>query len=218
MDFSWPLFVDSLSQLIAGARTTVEIVLAALVLALVLGVLIGLLRVSERAWVRRVTAAYIVFVRGMPLLVLLLFAYYALPSVGLSLEAVLVGVVVLGVNHAAYVSEAVRGGIESVDRGQTRAAFALGMSRRHTMTYVVLPQAARRILPPVTNEAINLLKNSALVSTIAVTELLRSGLEVMTFTANTFSPFIGVALIYLVMTLPLVALAHQLERRYGYAT
>ncbi len=145
-------------------------------------------------------------------------AYYGLPSLGVLLEAYTVGIAVLAVNHGAFITEIVRGGIESIERGQHLASRALGMSGGQTMAYIILPQAIRRILPPLTNESINLLKNSALASTIAVGELLRAGLEVMTWKANTFSPFLGVALMYLVLTLPLVWLSSHLERRYAVLT
>jgi polar amino acid transport system permease protein len=161
---------------------------------------------------------YVVAIRGTPLLVSLMFAYYGLPSLGILLEAYTVGITVLAINHGAFITEIVRAGIESIERGQYLASHALGMSGRQTMMYIILPQAVKRILPPLTNESINLLKNSALASTIAVGELLRAGLEVMTWKANTFSPFFGVALIYLILTLPLVWLSHRLERRYAVLT
>src|SRR5215475_3086190 len=109
-------------------------------------------------------------------------------------------------------AEIVRAGIQSLDPGQMRAARSLGMSYSLAMRRIILPQAMRRVLPPITNESLTLLKNTSLVSTIALTDLLRSGLEVMTWQANTFSPFAGVALFYLLMTLPLVWLNGWLER------
>jgi His/Glu/Gln/Arg/opine family amino acid ABC transporter permease subunit len=218
MDFSWSIFVEALPALLNGARSTVMLSAAAIMLATIVGLSGGLARTWGNPYLKIVMVAYVTLIRGTPLLVTLLFAYYGLPSLGVLLEAYTVGVVVLAINHGAFISEIFRAGIESIERGQHLAARALGMSKWQTIIYIVLPQAIKRILPPLTNESINLVKNSALASTIAVGELLRAGLEVMTWKANTFSPFFGVALIYLVLTLPLVWLSTRLERRYAVLT
>jgi polar amino acid transport system permease protein len=125
-----------------------------------------------------------------------------------------VGVLALGLTNGAYMSEILRGGIESIDSGQMRAARALGMSYPQAMRRIVLPQAARRVLPPVTNELISLIKNTSLVSTVAISDLLRAGMDFMSWKANTFSPFAGVALGYVLLTLPLIAVNAWLEKRY----
>jgi His/Glu/Gln/Arg/opine family amino acid ABC transporter permease subunit len=218
MDFTWAIFVEALPALLKGARTTIALAVAAIVLAVLLGVVGGLARTSKNPVVYGIVTGYVTVIRGTPLLVTLVFAYYGLPSMGLLLDAWTVGIVVLGLNHGAFVTEIVRAGIESIDRGQHAAARALGMTGVQTMAHVILPQAVKRILPPLTNESITLLKNTALASTIAVGELLRAGLEVMTWKANTFSPFFGVALIYLALTLPLVWLSNRLERRFAVVT
>jgi polar amino acid transport system permease protein len=218
MDFSWRIFVEALPALLGGAWTTVTISAVAIVAATLLGLLGGLARVAGAAPLARLVALYVVLIRGTPLLVTMIFAYYGLPSLGLLFDAYTVAVGVLALNHGAYVTEIVRAGIESIERGQHLAARALGMSTAQTLTWIILPQTIKRVLPPLTNESITLIKNSALASTIAVTELLRSGLEVMTWKANTFSPFFGVALIYLLLTLPLVWLSARLERRYAVLT
>ena len=218
MDFEWNIFVQALPALIEGAWITVMISSAAIALATVIGLIGGLARSWGNRHLDAVVAGYVTIIRGTPLLVSLLFAYYGLPSIGLLLEAYTVAIVVLAVNHGAFITEAFRAGIESIERGQYLASRALGMTKGQTMIYIILPQAIKRILPPLTNETINLLKNSALASTIAVSELLRAGLEVMTWKANTFSPFFGVALIYLILTLPLIWLGNNLERRYAVHT
>jgi ABC-type amino acid transport system permease subunit len=152
--------------------------------------------------------------RCVPLLVTLMFLYYGLPSAGILLDPFTVAIIALSAVNGAYVTEIVRAGIQSIDPGQMRAARSLGMSYGQAMRRIILPQALRRVLPPITNESLTLVKNTALVSTITIPDLLRSGLEVMTWKANTFSPFAGVALIYVAMTLPLVWLNGFLERRY----
>ena len=218
MDFEWNIFVQALPALIEGAWITVVLSSAAIALATVIGLIGGLARSWGNRHLDAVVAGYVTIIRGTPLLVSLLFAYYGLPSIGLLLEAYTVAIVVLALNHGAFITEAFRAGIESIERGQYLASRALGMTKGQTMIYIILPQAIKRILPPLTNETINLLKNSALASTIAVSELLRAGLEVMTWKANTFSPFFGVALIYLILTLPLIWLGNNLERRYAVHT
>jgi ABC-type amino acid transport system permease subunit len=148
----------------------------------------------------------------------LMFLYYGLPSAGIDLSAFTIAILALSVTNGAYVTEIIRAGIESIDPGQMRGARSLGMSYSLAMRRIILPQVVRRVLPPITNEAITLLKSTALVSTIALSELLRSGLEVMTWKANTFSPFAGVALIYLLLTLPLIWAVGRLEKMFSVPT
>ncbi len=214
MDFDFALFLASLPALLRGALTTLWLAAAAIVLAMVIGVLGGLARVSGLRALSVAALLYTTIMRGVPLLVTLLFLYYGLPSMGILLDAPTVGITALAITSGAYVTEIVRAGIQSIDRGQMRAARALGMSNGLAMRRIVLPQALRRVLPPLTSEAITLLKNTALVSVIAIPDLLRAGTDIMTWRANTFSPFAGVALIYLAMTLPLVAFNSWLESRW----
>jgi His/Glu/Gln/Arg/opine family amino acid ABC transporter permease subunit len=213
MDFEWSLFSMSIPGLLRGAETTGILAIVSLVFALLVGIAGALLRATNVRLLVWSIAAWTTFVRGMPLLVTLLFLYYGLPSIGILLSSFTVAIIALSVTTGAFVTEIVRSGVESIDRGQMRAAKSLGMSWALGMRYIVLPQALRRVLPPLTNEAITLIKSTALVSVIAIPDLLRAGTDIMTWKANTFSPFAGVALIYLCMTLPLVALNSWLEDR-----
>lgn len=214
MDFQFDLFVDSLPALLKGARVTLMIALASILLGALIGIVGGVCRMSANPLLRWPILVYVTVLRGVPLLVTLMFLYYGLPSAGILLDAFTVAIIALAAVNGAYVTEIVRAGIQSIDPGQMRAARSLGMSYGKAMRRIILPQAIRRVLPPITNEALTLLKNTSLVSTIALSDLLRSGLEIMTWHANTFSPFAGVALIYFVMTLPLVWLNGYLERRF----
>ncbi len=214
MDFRWDVFIEALPALLKGARVTAQLTLLSMALGVVIGLAGGLGRVSRFRAVRAACSAYVVAMRGVPVLVTLMFLYYGLPSVGIQFTAYTVAILGLSITNGAYVTEIVRAGIQSIDRGQMHAARSLGMSYALAMRRVILPQALRRTLPPLTNEAITLLKSTSLVSTIAISELLRSGLEVMTWKANTFSPFFGVALLYLAMTLPLIAVVGHMERRF----
>ena len=214
MDFSFDIFLAAIPSLLKGMAITAKIAALSALVGLVLGMLGGLARVSPRRVLRLPALVYVTLMRATPVLVTLLFLYYGLPSAGLLLDATTVGVIALGITNGAYMSEILRGGIESIDGGQMRAARALGMSYPLAMRRIVLPQAARRVLPPVTNELISLIKNTSLVSTVAISDLLRAGMDFMSWKANTFSPFAGVALGYLLLTLPLIAINAWLEKRY----
>jgi His/Glu/Gln/Arg/opine family amino acid ABC transporter permease subunit len=214
MDFQFDIFLASLPSLLRGAGTTAGLAIVSIIIGAAIGLIGGICRVSRRPLLRYPIILYVTVMRGVPLLVTLMFLYYGLPSAGILLEPVTVAIMALSAVNGAYVTEIVRGGIESIDPGQMRAARSLGMPYSLAMRRIILPQASRRVLPPITNESLTLLKNTALVSTITLSDLLRSGLEVMTWKANTFSPFAGVALIYLLMTLPLVWLNSFLEKRY----
>jgi len=193
---------------------TAELTVISILIGAVIGTAVGVARVSGRPALGWLAAGYVTLMRGVPLLVTLLFLYYGLPSVGVRLDAFTVAIIALSITYGAYIGEIVRAGIQSIDPGQMRAARSLGMSWAGAMRRIILPQAMRRVLPPLTNEALTLLKNTSLVSTIALADLLRAGLEVMTWQANTFSPFAGVALFYLLLTLPLVWLNTRLEQHY----
>lgn len=214
MDFELKLFLDSLPALAQGALLTLRLTIVSVIIGLTIGVLMGLARASKSPVLRYGSGLYVTIFRGVPLLVTLMFLYYGMPSLGVQLDAWTVSVLALSVTNGAYVTEIVRGGIRSIDPGQLRAARSLGMSYPLAMRRIILPQAIRRVLPPITNESITLLKNTALVSTISLADLLRAGVEIMTWKANTFSPFAGVALMYLCMTIPMQALNTWLERKY----
>jgi His/Glu/Gln/Arg/opine family amino acid ABC transporter permease subunit len=194
---------------------TAELTVISILIGALIGTIVGVGRLSGRPVLEWLLAGYVTLMRGVPLLVTLLFLYYGLPSVGVRLDAFTVAIIALSITSGAYIGEIVRAGIQSIDPGQMRAARSLGMSWAGAMRRIILPQAMRRVLPPLTNEALTLLKNTSLVSTIALADLLRAGLEVMTWQANTFSPFAGVALFYLLLTLPLVWLNTRLEQRYA---
>lgn len=214
MDFELKVFLETLPSLAKGAVVTAQLAALSALIGLAIGVLGGLARVSRRRWLNLAALGYVTLIRAVPLLMTIMFLYYGLPVLGVQLPSLVVAVLALAITNGAYVTEIVRAGIQSIDRGQMRAARSLGMSYAMAMRRIILPQALRRVLPPLTNESITLLKNTALVSTIAISELLRAGIDAMTWKANTFSPFAGVALIYLALTLPLLALNGWLERRY----
>jgi len=213
LDFNWSIFWESIPYLLKGAALTLRLSLISVGIGIILGLLLSLLRISKIPLLRVPAAIYVEVLRGTPLLMQLLIIYYALPSLGLNLGAVTSAIVGLSLNSTAYIGEIFRGGIQSIEKGQMEAARSLGMTYLQAMRYVILPQAFRRILPSLTNEFVAMLKDSSLASNLAVTELLRAGREIVAWKANVFSPFIGVALIYLIMTFPLTRLSSYMEKR-----
>ena len=211
--FDLGLIVDSVPFLLRGAVYTVQVSVLAIAFGLVLGWLFGLASVSGVAALRAVTGCYVQFIRGTPLLVQIFLIYFGLPVLGLNLPAYWSGVIALGLNSGGFQAEIVRAGIESIDRGQTEAARSIGMSRFQTLVFILVPQTIRRVIPPLTNELITLVKSSSLLSAIAALELTHAGQLII---ARTFAPFeiyAAVALIYLVMVSVLSRASALLEKR-----
>jgi His/Glu/Gln/Arg/opine family amino acid ABC transporter permease subunit len=197
-----------------GAWLTAVMAASSLALGLPLGLALALMRVQSNRFVTTPAAVYVEVMRGTPLLVQILFVYFVLPSVGINLPAFTSGVLALTLNAAAYISETIRAGILSIDAGQMEAARALGMSYWQSMRRIILPQTFRRVVPPLTNEGIALLKDSSLVSVIGLTELARTGQELASRYAAPLTIWPIVALVYLALTFPLTRVAERLEQRW----
>jgi len=200
--------------LLAGVWLTARLALSSLAVGLPIGLAIALARLRSGRWLALPAAVYVEFVRGTPLLVQILFIYFVLPTFGVHLPAFTSGAIALSLNCAAYTSEIFRAGVLSIDEGQIEAARALGMSDTQAMRRIILPQTFRRVVPPITNEGIALLKDSSLVSVIGLTELARTGQELASRYAAPLTIWPLVALTYLVMTFPLTRAAEYLERRW----
>ena len=199
LDFS-PVWA-SWEALATGAATTIEVTACSLVLGCVLGLLVGIGRLApQRRVVYGICTAYLTFIRGTPLLVQLFILFFGLPQFGIMLPAFACGVLGLGVYSGAYVSEIVRGSIQSVDRGQMEAARSLGMPYRMAMRKVILPQAFVRMIPPLGNEFIALIKNSALVSLLTINDLMHEGEKIISVSYRSLEVYIVIAFIYLILT------------------
>ena len=201
--------------LLIGLWVTLEISALSLVFALALGLVAGLGRVSANPAARDLSALYVELIRGTPLLVQMFIVYFFLGTV-LNLSGFVAGVAALSVFTGAYVAEIIRAGIESVPKGQMEAARSLGMSHWQGMRHIVLPQALRRSLPPLAGQSINLIKDSSLVSIMALTDLTKAGREIV---ASTFSPFevwFTVAVMYLLLTGALSVYVRKLERKMAH--
>ena len=210
----WKLLFDTLPRLRDAAGITLVVTVFTLLFGVSGGLLVALARLSRFAPLRAVMIFYVEILRGTPLLMQIYAIYFILPAFGLSLQPMQAGILALSLNAAAYISEIFRAGIESIDSGQMEAARALGLDYGRAMRWVILPQTLRRVLPPLTNEAVALLKDSSLVSILGVAELMRVGQDAAANTASPTTMFLAVALIYLVMTLPLTWLVRRLETRW----
>jgi His/Glu/Gln/Arg/opine family amino acid ABC transporter permease subunit len=200
--------------LLRGVWMTAVLAAIGLLLGLPIGLALALARVQRSRMISIPAGIYVEVVRGTPLLVQILFIYFVLPAFGINLPAFTSGVIALTLNAAAYLAEIFRAGIESIEAGQMEAARSLGMSYAQAMRRVILPQTFRRVLPPLTNEGIALLKDSSLVSVIGLTELARTGQELASRYAAPLTIWPLVALLYLLLTFPLTRVAQQLERRW----
>jgi His/Glu/Gln/Arg/opine family amino acid ABC transporter permease subunit len=212
--FRWDLLGEAFPLLLRGARLTLILTALGLVFGVAGGLALALARLSSTL-VRPLAMAYVEVVRGTPLLMQIYVIYFVLPAIGVGLSPFVSGVLALSLNAAAYTSEIFRAGIESIDSGQTEAARSLGMTHRQAMRWVILPQTVRRVLPPLTNEAVALLKDSSLVSVVALAELMRAGKELATNSGSPTTIYLTVAVVYLAMTLPLTWVVRRLETRLG---
>jgi polar amino acid transport system substrate-binding protein len=208
-------YVSYIPLLGRGAVVTLELSLAAMAIAVALGLLLALTRLYAPAPVRGLSVAYIELIRGTPLLIQLFLIFYGLPHVGIRFSPVLAAILGLGLNYSAYEAENYRAGIQSIPRTQMEAALALGMSRLQALRYVIVPQAMRLVLPPVTNDFIALLKDSSLVSVITMVELTKAYSQL----ASIHYDYLGIGLLaaamYFLIGLPFVRLARMAERRFG---
>jgi len=199
LDFS-PVW-SGWAALLHGALVTVEITAVSLLLGCLLGLLIGIGRLEPRRRILyRICTAYVAVIRGTPLLVQLFILFFGLPQFGIMLSAFTCGMLGLGIYSAAYVSEIVRGAIQSVDRGQMEAARSIGMSTGQAMRSVILPQAIVRMIPPLGNEFIALIKNSALVSLLTIHDLMHEGQKIISVSYRSLEVYLAIAVLYFVLT------------------
>ena len=214
--FNVQVLIRTFPLLMSGLWITLQIGVVSIIAGLVLGLGLALVRLYGPFWLQLLARGYINFMRSIPLLVLLIIIYYALPFVGIRLSPFLSAVSALSLVSAAYTAEIFRAGIEAVPKGQFEASSALGLSYRHMMVDVVLPQAIRIVIPPLTNNCINVMKDTALASVVAMPDLLKQATQAQALAANP-TPLIGAAIIYVAFLLPLVAAVSRLERNYAKA-
>jgi polar amino acid transport system permease protein len=211
-DFS-PVFAGW-PDLLHGTLITVEVTVCALVLSCCLGLLIGIGRLNPRHKIPyKVCSIYLSCFRGTPLLVQLFIWFFGLPRFGILLPAFVCGVLGMGMYSASYVSEVVRGAIQSVDNGQREAARSLGMSSTQAMIKIILPQAFVRMIPPLGNEFIALIKNSALVSLVTIHDLMHEGQKIISVSYRSLETYLVIAVVYWILTSATTLILRRIELR-----
>ncbi len=214
MNFDMNLVVNSFPLLLVGAGVTIQITVLSTAIGFVIGLIVGVARISHLRPLRLLAEVYVEFFRGTPLLVQIFLFYFALPVItGQRIDPFIAAISACGINSGAYVAEIFRAGIQSVDEGQMEAGRSLGMTWLQTMRYIIVPQAFKRVIPPLGNEFIAMLKDSSLVSVIGFEELTRRGQLIIAKTYGSFEIWMSVAVIYLVMTLTISRFVAYLERR-----
>jgi len=216
LDFG--IVFDNVDVILQAVLVTISLALLAELLGIVLGLVLALLKISRSRLLSFPAQLYIDVFRGTPLLVQLIIIYFTTPLIGIRFESLFfAGLTTLTLNSAAYVAEIFRAGIQSIDKGQMEAGRASGLTYGQTMRYIIVPQAFRRTIPPLTNEFVMLIKDTSIVSVIGLEELLRAA---QVLRAETFNgtPLIAAALIYLAICLPLIYLTNGLERRLNRKT
>ncbi len=204
-----------LREMLGGSLITIQVWGFTLLFALPLGLLFCLMYLSRNKLLRGFSKGYIFLFRGTPLLLQVVLVFFGLPLIGIKFERLTAAIVAFSLNYAAYFAEIYRGGLQSISRGQYEAAHVLGLSSRVTFFKVILPQVAKRILPPMGNEIITLVKDTALVYAIALSDLLREA-KIAMLRDFSFMPLVIAAIFYLIMTGGLTSLFRRVERRFDY--
>ncbi len=204
---------EFLPILLEGVRLTILVTIGSLILSTLLGLVWAMMRVSSIKVISQTSAGIINVIRGIPIIVQLFYIYFVMPDLGVSLTALQAAIIGLGIAYSAYQAENFRAGIEAIDKGQIEAAQSIGMGWWMTMRRVVLPQAVRLILPPYGNTMIMMLKDSSQASTITVAELALQGKLIASSTFKNTSVFTLVALLYLVMSIPLILFVRHFEKK-----
>ncbi|KPU45605.1 putative glutamine ABC transporter permease protein GlnM [Oxobacter pfennigii] len=202
----WRIFLDGFSVTLISSAL-------ALVLALVIGTIFGVLGTSHLKAAKGVNRVYVEFIQNTPLVIQVFFLYHGLPHIGIMLPVFTIGVLGLGMYHGAYVAEVVRAGIQAVSKGQTEAAYSQGFSFWETMRYIILPQAMKTVFPPLTNQAVNLVKNTSVLAMVAGGDLMYRSDSWASNNIYYGPAYVVTGLLYLSICLPLARYARKLERK-----
>lgn len=207
------LALDSVPLLLRGALFTIQLSVVGMFFGLLLGFMLALMRMSALWPVRWLARCYVSVFRGTPLIAQLFMIYYGLPQFGLELDPIPSAMIGLSLNTAAYTGETLRAAIGAIDKGQWEAAASIGMTRWQTLRRVILPQAGRVAMPPLSNSFISLVKDTSLAATIQVPELFRQAQLITSRTLEVFTMYLAASLIYWIMSTALSALQNHLEYR-----
>lgn len=207
----WNIVWLSVPLLAKASVVTIQIAVLAGIAEIVFGIALGLMSLAQSRLIRGPVAIYVDVIRGTPLLIQIFFVYFVLPGFGIGFNEFWAGVFALGLNGAAFVAETVRGAVGSIEKGQSEAARSIGMREHQTLIWILLPQALRQIVPPTTNEVINLTKNTSLLSAISVFELTRSGQSIVSMYFAPLEVYGLLAMYYYVIVKALTVLSRKLE-------
>lgn len=207
--------ITIMPSLMNGAFETLKIFSLTLIFSLPLGIAVSLARLSKNSLVSTVIQVYILVMRGTPLLLQLIFVFFGLPLIGIELDRNTSALLAFVLNYTAYFAEIFRGGILSIDKGQYEASEVLGFSQTDTFIRIILPQMIKKVLPPISNEIINLVKDSSLVYVVGIGELLRAG-KIASNRDASLLPLLMVGLLYLIMTAIFTEIFRLLEKKYSY--
>jgi len=210
--FNIDVLIRSRHLLLIGFRTTLQLIGLGVILAMGSGLVLAVLRHARKRFLNPFIIVYVDIVRAVPIIVTLMLIYYTLPFVGIRLPAFWAATLAMSLNGGAYYSEIFRAGIEAISKGQGEAARSLGLTYLQAMRHVTLPQALRIVLPPLTTNTLELIKASAVASTVALPDLLRQALQSQSTTLNA-TPLVGALVLYLILLLPLVQLVTFFEKR-----
>lgn len=213
--FKWVALFQDWRVFGEGFKNTIISSLLALLLALILGVIFGVLGTSQWTLAKVLNRIYVEFIQNTPLVIQVFFLYHGLPHMGIMLPVLVVGVLGVGVYHGAYIAEVVRAGIDSIHKGQMEAALSQGFSFWGAMRHVILPQAARLVLPPLTNQAVNLIKNTSVLAMIAGGDLMYHADSWSSDNLYYGPAYVVIGLLYLILCLPLATLTRRLENKGG---
>lgn len=213
-DFDPSVMLTTVPLLLDGMLLTIFITIVGLLIGFFLGVSSGFCKLSTKMPLRLLSDAYVGVIRGTPLIVQVMFLYFGLPMLtGTRISPITAGIIAIAVNSGAYISEIVRGAMQSIDNGQQEAGRSIGLTRLQTIRFVIWPQAFRRMIPPLGNQFIISLKDTSLLVVIGVAELTRQGQEIIATTFRAFEIWLTVGLLYLTMTLVLSRLLRILEKK-----
>ncbi len=209
------LILSLMPEVIEGLIMTLKVFIITLVLSIPLGIGVSVGRISKIKMIKKITGIYVLIMRGTPLLLQLVFVFFGLPLVGITIDRFIAATLAFVLNYGAYFAEIFRGGILSIDKGQYEAAEVLGMSSKDTFFRIVLPQAFKRILPPVANEVITLVKDTSLVYVVGLDELLKVG-KIASNRLSSLVPLLIVGIVYLIIIGILTKVLVKIEDKYNY--
>ena len=213
MNLDFSVVLTKIPILLEGCVVTLQISFFALLLGMIFGIAGALCRISSNRALNSIAFMYVWVIRGTPVMVQLFILYFGLPQLGIKLPSMVAGVLGLAINTGAYVTEIIRAGIQAVDKGQMEAALSVGMSFRQAMVRIIGPQATKICIPPLVNQFIMTLKNSSIASPVTITELFRTGEQIIYTTFRSFEVYMAVAVLYLMMNSVFMVIADRLERK-----